>query len=1227
MWKARPVFISSTFLDMQSERDYLLTRVFPELEERLRERRQHLEWVDLRVGVATASIKEEAEREVHVLKVCLGEAARCRPFLIILIGDRYGYTPAAELAQGAAREAGLATDPTGRSVTDLEIEVGLLAARAGQFRSYAYFRELLPYKDMPRDIAAQYSDTVGANKDQATRLEELKRRLKRLMGRRARNYRAAWDETNGKVIGLEEWGRMVLSDLWSELDAETKATRNAVEPTWSEIERSALADFAEDRARNFVGRKDTIARLMQLAASPAGRADPTGVCITGEAGSGKSALFGELHRRLQGGDAFVLAHAASASVLAPSVDSMLRRWIEELANGLGIIPQLPEDANANAIEDRFSSLIEQMARRRRVVVLVDALDQFEPTPRGRFATWLPTPWPANARLIVTAIAGEGSGDLSRRPGMSALALPPLDAGDARGLIEAICDRYHRTLEPEVVDALVAKAAPNGPARGNPLWLVLAAEELNLLDGDDFARAHRQYTGEPGERLRALVLDVIASLPANAVDLYDRTFARAEELFGAAFARAFLGLLGASRGGWRDHDFRSLLPAASGKPWDELRFAQLRRLFRGQLRRRGPFGQLDVNHAQMRVAARARLAAQGQSEPALHSVIADYLLMLPPDDPLRESETMVHLLASEAWTRAAYYYGGDLSPGELTGSSRALVDAALQPAQPGAAGGVARVLNLLRAAGGDIAYQEYAAQRLLYNVFDALNDRAALEVQEELIRGIARYFDGLIAPTQDLETRARVHRAASHGRLGNVQAAQGRTNEAIESYREAGALAEALVRDHPKALEWRRDQSVGFNHLGKALLAQGRVDAALESFQRGLALIQRVADAQPTVTEWRCDLSITNTNIGDAQLARGDVAAAEASYGAALSLAKRLIEERPDDPSFVFLGSIPHGRLAKLHLSRGDLASAEKACRSEIAIVENLTSTNPENATWRFALFAAHQHLGLVQSKRDALAAAETAFIRAHEIIEGLTTRDPSNAGWQVGLMRTLLMLAEVRLARKNHAAAVSAGRSALRIAESLSARASDAQTHEDDLATCHIMLGRAQEEGGDLSGAELSYKTGLTIAERMAIDDPECVAARSRLALACKFCADIRRARGDSADAEALVLTAISALNEAVLRQPWRLDHQNNLTACHVDLAQVRIQRGDLAGAEAAQAAAVESARRMSEIAPNDATLLSNLAGCYHSLQKLQAKRGDLQAAQTTLRALRDVEQRMNELG
>jgi hypothetical protein len=41
IWKSRPVFITSTFQDMQAERDHLRKFVFPALEEWLLTKRRH----------------------------------------------------------------------------------------------------------------------------------------------------------------------------------------------------------------------------------------------------------------------------------------------------------------------------------------------------------------------------------------------------------------------------------------------------------------------------------------------------------------------------------------------------------------------------------------------------------------------------------------------------------------------------------------------------------------------------------------------------------------------------------------------------------------------------------------------------------------------------------------------------------------------------------------------------------------------------------------------------------------------------------------------------------------------------------------------------------------------------------------------------------------------------------------------------------------------------------
>ena len=227
----------------------------------------------------------------------------------------------------------------------------------------------------------------------------------------------------------------------------------------------------------------------------------------------------------------------------------------------------------------------------------------------------------------------------------------------------------------MIEALLAKKHAGAPAWGNPLWLVLALEELDLLDTDDFADMQREYSGPPEERLANLMLDTVGHMPTDIVLLYHATFDSAPELLGTAVASAFIGLISASRTGWRESDFRQLLPQVSGEPWDESRFARCvacsaARFTSMAILRNGisttPRRRLPPAHASQGCASRIS---------QLHLLIADHLLSLAPDDRLRATETMVHLLASKDDTRAAQYYGDtSLSEAELQGATRALADA-------------------------------------------------------------------------------------------------------------------------------------------------------------------------------------------------------------------------------------------------------------------------------------------------------------------------------------------------------------------------------------------------------------------------------------------------------------------------------------------------------------------------------------------------------------------------
>ena len=251
--------------------------------------------------------------------------------------------------------------------------------------------------------------------------------------------------------------------------------------------------------------------------------------LTGEPGSGKSAVFAQVHRRLQEGDALVLAQAAGISTRSSSADSLLRRWIEELAVHLGRDIPISDEASAEEGEEALANLLRQAAQRERVVLLIDAVNQFEHAPRARFLTWLADPPPPNVRLIATMVPGEESEVLGRRQGVRLADLPPLDRNEAEAIVRRICDRHRRSPHPDVVAGLLSKETADGsPSWGNPLWLELAVQRLNLLDADDYARAEQMPADGAGERRHQLLLDVVSALPTDVPGLYGWMLERSEE---------------------------------------------------------------------------------------------------------------------------------------------------------------------------------------------------------------------------------------------------------------------------------------------------------------------------------------------------------------------------------------------------------------------------------------------------------------------------------------------------------------------------------------------------------------------------------------------------------------------------------------------------------------------------------------------------------------------------
>ena len=163
-WRRYNIFISSTFKDMDFERDIIKFRIIPALNRRFRDRRVELQAIDLRLGVNTSDMSE-AESERKVLSVCTSCIDSARPFFIGLIGKRYGWIPPMErwqefTAKLSDEAQALLAGTAGCSVTEMEIVYGALSQESFDTSHVLfYLRDDSSYEGLPEDLLPAFCDS------------------------------------------------------------------------------------------------------------------------------------------------------------------------------------------------------------------------------------------------------------------------------------------------------------------------------------------------------------------------------------------------------------------------------------------------------------------------------------------------------------------------------------------------------------------------------------------------------------------------------------------------------------------------------------------------------------------------------------------------------------------------------------------------------------------------------------------------------------------------------------------------------------------------------------------------------------------------------------------------------------------------------------------------------------------------------------------------------------
>ena len=215
-WKNIRVFISSTFRDMQAERDSLVRYVFPRLREEMVAHRIQVTDIDLRWGVTS---------EQNVVDTCREVIDECRPYFLALLGGRYGWTPPGHE----------------KSITADEIHYGVLENSSGLQRALFFFRAPDDTASIPAEASSEFREPAGSPAELA--LENLKKRILKA-GVTVSVYRARWKQDRQRFTELEAFGETVYARLKEKIladpDLREHLSREAEEPDEFSLEDDAM---------------------------------------------------------------------------------------------------------------------------------------------------------------------------------------------------------------------------------------------------------------------------------------------------------------------------------------------------------------------------------------------------------------------------------------------------------------------------------------------------------------------------------------------------------------------------------------------------------------------------------------------------------------------------------------------------------------------------------------------------------------------------------------------------------------------------------------------------------------------------------------------------------------------------------------------------------------------------------------------------------------------------
>ena len=524
------IFVSSTFKDMDLERDALRNIVAPRLNQELALYNINVEMVDLRHTVETNPHLSKTEREQRVFNICMDEIESCSPYFIALVGHRYGWIPDINKIVDpnktkTIRRNDFPLKDDEISVTSYEFLKGLFENGTKNKHSLVYVRNEKSYETLFETEKKVYADS---DKDDNRRISDLRKYLIENFVTNKETY--ILDPTGNNKAQLNHWCDCVFSDILNLMEVEKNKTKK------NTPQQAAHQLFIQNHLRNFMGRDDEISKCMR-------HVNNHEVCniISIKDGVGKSSLLCKLYEIISSEKKWNCIFVSNQAVEETDSTQELNYLCEQMALNL----DMSDDELSSFLreEDPFRTIekLKERAQKKGITFCIfwDNFNEQLETLNYETMEFM--------RPIVTTpkLSPSGYKRVSENNFLHYTYIDEFKENDVKNILAGKRKSF--------VESILKKDKV-----GNPQWLSLAVIIYDNLNKADYIKIRSANNLDAEKNIDAYITDMVKEMPNDISDLSLFWINKLFVIFGKDFCCDYLCTLSLIEIGLKDKDISKII---------------------------------------------------------------------------------------------------------------------------------------------------------------------------------------------------------------------------------------------------------------------------------------------------------------------------------------------------------------------------------------------------------------------------------------------------------------------------------------------------------------------------------------------------------------------------------------------------------------------------------------------------------------------------------------------